>query len=83
MSYAGHYDGKDGKYTGTPNRDAIAMKRIDANTFEGLLKKDGKVVQTTRLVISDGGKVLTLTSTAGVGLSGKTTSGTVMVFDKQ
>ena len=81
--YAAHYDGKDGKYTGTPNRDAISLKRIDANTVEAVMKKGGQVQQTNRSVISNGGKVLTQTSGAGISLNGTKTSGTVTVYERQ
>ena len=82
-SYAAHYDGKDYKYTGAKGRDAVALKRIDANTTESTLKLGGKVVQTTRTVISNGGKTLMLTSSAGIGRDGKKSNGNVSVFDKQ
>jgi len=82
-SYAAHYDGKDYKYTGSTSRDAIALKRIDANTTESTLKKGGKTVQTTRSVISNGGKTMTLTASAGTDRDGKTSKGSVQVFDKQ
>jgi hypothetical protein len=48
LGFSAHYDGKDHKYTGSPDYDIIALKCVDANTIEATLKKGGKVVQTTK-----------------------------------
>jgi hypothetical protein len=83
FSFATKFDGKDSPVSGVgPNgQDAIAVKRIDANTTTGTSKKAGKVVATTRSVISKDGKVMTLTS-KGVDANGKPRN-VVLVWDKQ
>jgi hypothetical protein len=83
-SYTAKYDGKDSPETGvgTPNgADAIAIKRVDANTTTGTLKKAGKVILTTKTVISKDGKVMTITA-KGTNEQGQPTS-TTTVWDKQ
>jgi hypothetical protein len=59
------FDGKDYPRTGTGSLggggDTIALKRIDANTFEETLKKSGEVVATFRQVVSKDGTERTAT----------------------
>ena len=62
VQYTATYDGKDYPMTGSADSDAISLKRIDAVTVEFTQKKAGKVVITGTRVISDGGKVMTVTS---------------------
>src|SRR5687767_9628439 len=50
--YAAKFDGKDYPFTGSPNADAIALKRIDDYTIEATWKKGGKVTITARTTIS-------------------------------
>ena len=81
-SYTANYDGKDYPIagTGTPSGgNTIALKRVDANTFETTIKKAGKVVQTNRIVYA--GTLRTIT-TKGLGEIGQPTSN-VSVYDKQ
>jgi len=58
------YDGKDYPMTGSaPGGIAmIAIKRINANTYEATQKKAGKVAANTKVEISKDGKVATITS---------------------
>jgi hypothetical protein len=81
VQYSAKYDGKDYPVTGSPDFDAIALKRVDAVTAEATTKKGGKVVGTAKRVVSKDGKTLTLT------VKGKNAKGqavnNVMVFDKQ
>lgn len=81
ITYSAMYDGKDYKYTGSPDADTIVVKRVDANTVEATLKKNGKVMQTTKAVVSRDGKVRTLTTT-GIDANGRTIKN-VAVFDRQ
>jgi hypothetical protein len=77
-------DGKDYPLTGTGTPgggDTIAVKRIDANTFESTIKKAGKVVQTVKVVYSKDGKLRTITA-KGTDKSGQPTS-LVAVYDRQ
>jgi hypothetical protein len=82
-SFTTKYDGKDSPVSGAgPNgQDIIAIKRIDGNTTTSTSKKGGKVVSTTRTVVSKDGKVVTQTS-KGVDANGKPRN-VVSVFDKQ
>jgi hypothetical protein len=81
--YTANFDGKDYPITGQgpEGADTIAVKRIDANTTESTLKKDGKTVLMSGAVVSQDGKVLTLTG-KGTDASGKP-SNNVLVYDKQ
>ena len=81
FGFSAHYDGKDYKYTGSPDYDTIALKRVDANTTDATLKKGGKVVQTAKVVVSSDGKTRTVTTT-GVNAKGQKIND-VLVFDKQ
>jgi hypothetical protein len=74
------YDGKDYSYTGSPDFDAIAVKRVNGNTVESTQKLGGKVVGMSRRVISKDGKMLTLTSK---GTNAKGRYKNVSVYDRQ
>ena len=76
------YDGKDYPYTADPNgADTLAVKLVDANHLDSTLKKGGKVLYTSKVVVSDGGKVMTITS-KGTDGSGKAFDN-VLVYDRQ
>jgi hypothetical protein len=76
------YDGKDYPITGDPSgADTLAVKLIDANHIESTLKKGGKVLYTSRVVVSKDGKIMTITS-KGTNTSGQTFN-TSLVYDKQ
>ena len=80
-TYAIAADGTDAKVSGNnPNADTIAMKRIDANTFELVSKRGGKVTITQRSVISSDGKTRTITTT-GTDAQGQKVNN-VAVFEK-
>ena len=82
FSYTANYDGKDYPITGTgapSGGTTIALKRVDANTFETTIKKVGRVVQTNRAVYSN--TLRTITS-KGLGELGQPTNN-VSVYDKQ
>ena len=83
-SYMTNYDGKDSPISGVGapgGEDTIAGKRIDANTTTSTGKKAGKVVGTSRFVVSKDGKVTTITS-KGTDAKGQPTSSTT-VWEKQ
>ena len=82
-SYAANYDGKDNPISGTgpSGADTIALKRINPNRTESTFKKAGKVVRTSRLVVSKDGKAMTITA-KGTNADGQPVSD-VLVFDKQ
>jgi hypothetical protein len=71
-------DGKD-RPTGAANAGTtLSVKLLGPGSYAGTSKKDGKVTSTNRAVISDGGKVFTITTK---GTDGKVIS--TMVYDKQ
>jgi hypothetical protein len=81
ISFRAHYDGKEYKWTGNVNADTIALKRIDAYTHDVTQKKAGTLVQTTRVVVSKDGKVLTNTQKSPPDATRRVNN--VVVFDKQ
>jgi hypothetical protein len=74
-------EGKDEKQATAGAADTTFAKKIDANTWDFDLKKDGKVVGHVHRVVSADDKTLTVHNT-GVQLSGATGDET-LVFDKQ
>ena len=81
-SFTVKYDGKDTPFTGDAyGADTIAVKLVDANHIDATEKKGGKLLYTTKVVVSNDGKVMTITN------KGKTESGqpinVVTVYDKQ
>jgi len=82
MSYKVHYrDGKDEKVTTGEAVDATHAKKIDSNTWDFDLKKDGKVVGHVHRVVSADGKTLTVHNTGALVSGGKADQ--TLVFDKQ
>jgi hypothetical protein len=80
-SYTTSLDGKDSPVTGNnSNADTIATKRIDAHTLESVSKKGGKVILTSRIVVSKDGKTRTNTQT-GTDAKGQAVNN-VLVFEK-
>ncbi len=79
-SFSVKYDGKDYPISGTApgGMDMIAIKRVNANSYEAAQKKGGKVVANTKVEISKDGKVTTITSKSAVD-----SSHYVAVYDKQ
>ena len=81
-SFTVKYDGKDNSFAGdTYGADTLAVKLVDVNHIEATEKKGGKMLYTSKVVVSNDGKVMTITS------KGKSASGqpfnTVLVYDKQ
>jgi hypothetical protein len=74
-------DGKDVKQAASGPADTTHATKIDANTWDFDLKKDGKAVGHVHRVVSADGKTLTVHNT-GAKLSGGTGDET-LVFDKQ
>jgi hypothetical protein len=74
-------DGKEEKQATAGSVDTTLAKKIDANTWDFDLKKDGKVVGHVHRVVSADGKMLTVHNT-GMLLSGATGDET-LVFDKK
>jgi hypothetical protein len=83
-SYTTNYDGKDSPISGVGapgGEDTINYKRINANTTTSTAKKAGKLIRTSKYVVSKDGKVRTIT-TKGTDDQGKPISATT-VWDKQ
>lgn len=81
-TYTAKYDGKDVQVNGSAPYNTIAIKQVNANTLTGTSKNTGnKYRATSRIVVSNGGKTMTLT-TKGTNADGKEFSQTY-VFDKQ
>ena len=76
-----NYDGKDRQLTGSPDADALSLKRIDAFTSEFTQMRAGKVVMTGTRSISRDGKVMTIT-TKGTNAQGQAVND-VEVFEKR
>ena len=79
--YISNFDGKDVPWKGNPDADTSSAKRIDTNSYENAWKKDGKVVITTKVVVSPDGKTLTVTQ-SGTNAKGEAVDNT-LVFDRQ
>ena len=81
LEYAAKFDGTDVPWAGNPNADSAAPRRIDANRYENVWKKDGKAVVTVSATVSADGKTLTVIQ------RGKDAKGQVMdtteVFERQ
>jgi hypothetical protein len=76
FQYSLKYDGKFYPVIGDPGRDMTSLKRIDAYTGVGANMKGGKVINTSRHVLSKDGRTLTVTLTrAGIN--------EVRVYEKQ
>jgi hypothetical protein len=80
-TYTSHFDGNDVPFTGNPNADTAAPKKIDDNNYENPWKKDGKTTVMAKVTISNDGKTLTVVQT-GTDAKGKAVSNTE-VFSKQ
>ena len=75
------YDGKDYPVTGSPDFDALSVRRVDANTVDSTQKRMGKAVGTTTRTVSKGGKTLTLVSKL-TNAKGEVVN-TTLVYDRQ
>jgi hypothetical protein len=79
--FQARYDGKFNPFTGNPDADMLAYKRINASTVEATTQWKGKVTGHTRIVVSKDGKTRTLTQT-GKNAKGQTIHN-VLVYEKQ
>jgi ABC-type transport system substrate-binding protein len=81
FTYTAKYDGKDYPVSGSDVFDTISIKKINDHTVVSTLKKSGKIVSTSRRVVSKDSKTMTLT------LNGTNAKGekihNVQVYDKQ
>lgn len=64
-TYTAHYDNKDVPIDSSA-LDTVALKRIEAKSFERTGKVRGKAVESASMKVSDDGKVLTITTTGSI-----------------
>lgn len=79
--WTGKIDGKEYPVTGNPASNSRSYRMVNAHTLVATEKKDGKLVDTARIVVSTDGKSRTVTVHARDAKGMKTT--TVAVYDKQ
>ena len=79
--WTGKFDGNDYPVTGNPAADMRAYKPVNDHTETITEKKDGKIIDTGRVVVSADGKTRTVT-VSGTDATGKKMS-TTFVYDKQ
>lgn len=79
--WTGSFDGKDYAVTGDPTSDMRSYKKVDDNTLDLTVKKDGKVVTSGKIVVSADGKSRTVT-TSGTDSKGNKFKN-MSVYDKQ
>ena len=82
-SFSVQFDGKDNPISGSipSGADSISAKRTDSNHFVATLKKDGKVMGTSKVTVSKDGKVTTVDSTGTTATGAKAHD--LQVFDKK
>src|SRR5262249_45790982 len=79
---SGMFDGKDNPIKGNnPDADTVAFSKINAQTFETVTKKSGKITLTARIVVAADGKTRITTQT-GKDAQGQTVNNT-MFYEKQ
>ena len=81
MEWTGKLDGNDYPLQGSETVTTHAYRRIDDRSYEIVIKDDGVLQATTRVVVSPDGKTLQVT-TEGKSARGETMKSTV-VYDKQ
>ena len=81
VEFTAYFDGKEYPIKGDPNADTLSLGRIDRFNTEGTFKKAGKVTYRVKRVVSQDGKIWTLTA-EGTNTQGKPYSD-VLVFDKK
>ena len=63
-TYTAKLDGKDYPYKGAFFADTVSLKRINDHTIEETDKRDGKVVDVSKMTVSPDGKTMKIVSTA-------------------
>ena len=79
--WTGKFDGKDYPVTGDPSSDTRSLKQVDERTNDLMVKKNGKVTMSGKIVVSADGKSRTVT-VSGTDAAGKKVTSTA-VYDKQ
>lgn len=81
IEYVANYDSLEYPVTGSTDYDAIRLKKVDAYTSEAVLGHAGNVFATTRRIISEDSKTMTITFQASEFQGSRVNN--VMVYDKQ
>jgi hypothetical protein len=81
VEFQAKYDGKFVTLTGSPDANALSIKRINANKFESTTQLNGKQMSFMSIVFSEDGKTRTLTQ-IGKNAVGHDVHNTI-VYDKQ
>jgi hypothetical protein len=63
-SYTAKLDGKDYPAKGAYSYDSVSLKRINGRTIEETAKRDGKVVEVSKIAVSPDGKTMTVVATS-------------------
>jgi hypothetical protein len=79
--WTGKFDGEDYSVTGNLAEDTRALKKVNDHTVTFTVRKNGKIIETGRIVVSANGKTRTVT-THETDAKGMKTSSTA-VYDKQ
>jgi hypothetical protein len=79
--WSGKFDGKDYPITGDPISDTRSYTKVNDRTLDLTVKKDGKVIDTGRIVVSADGKSRTVTVSGTTPKRKKFKN--VAVYDKQ
>ena len=79
--WTGKFDGKDYPVTGGSGSEVRSVRRINSRTLLTRVKRDGKVIISTRIVLSPDGKSRVVTSTVTNAQGQKVKS--VAYYDKQ
>jgi hypothetical protein len=79
-TFRAKFDGKD--YPALGSGQTVSRKRLDSNTLEAVFKKDGKVANRDRWVVSADGKTLSFTS-VGVDSATRKPYTTMTIFERQ
>src|SRR5919198_3924646 len=61
IEWSGKFDGKDYPVTGDPNSDTRSYTKVNDRTLATTAKKNGTVIATGQIVVSDDGKSRTVT----------------------
>jgi hypothetical protein len=80
FSYTGRFDGKEYDLKNSVN-DTVALELVDAHTVDAIYRRDDKVTQKDRWVVSADGQQMTLTTTGSLEGGQKVTE--KIVFRKQ
>jgi len=62
-SFTAKFDGKDYPVNGAYSYNSVSLKRIDAHTIEETDKRDGTVVEVSKMTVSPDGRTLTVVAT--------------------